>query len=241
MTWLSSLSKHLAPPPAPGAQLAALGAFDCASAERVWKDGDFSTAVTALGAKLASADGPQRPREFETFAAVFKPQPAAEADIRRLYRLARQTTLGFDGYARKLARRYGHCPVVLEKVLDGLYRLALADGVMSPAETAYLDQVATALGLPAAIARSVRARRLGRFEDDPYHVLDVAPDASDDLVRAAWRKAMVETHPDKAIAQGLPSHLVERAQAKAQAINAAFDRVMHERRSGLGALAAELA
>ena len=202
MTWLSSLSKHLAPPPAPGAQLAALGAFDCASAERVWKDGDFSTAVTALGAKLASAEGPQRPREFEAFAAVFKPQPAAEADIRRLYRLARQTTLG---------------------------------------ETAYLDQVATALGLPAAIARSVRARRLGRFEDDPYHVLDVAPDASDDLVRAAWRKAMVETHPDKAIAQGLPSHLVERAQAKAQAINAAFDRVMHERRSGLGALAAELA
>jgi DnaJ like chaperone protein len=197
-----------------------------------WGDGEFSTAVTALGAKLASADGPQRPREFEIFAAIFRPQPAAEADIRRLYRLARQTTLGFDGYARKLAKRYGNCPIVLERVLDGLFQLALSDGVVTDRETAYLSDVAEALGLSHEVYRAVRARRLGLSDDDPYRVLDVAPNAPDEVVRAAWRKALVEHHPDRALALGLPRELVEKAQIKAQAINAAFDRVMAERRVG---------
>ena len=206
---------------------------DCEHQGQIWQDGAYSTAVTALSAKLARAEGPQRPNEFEAFAAIFAPRPAAEADIRRLYRLARQTTLGYEGYAHKLAVRYGRCPVVLERVLDGLYRLALADGVVSEREIAFLDSVAAALGLPMETARAVRAKRLGILDDDPYRVLAVDPSASDELVRAAWRKALVESHPDRAIARGLPAHLVARAQAQAQAINAAFDRVMSERRGGL--------
>ena len=155
-----------------------------------------------------------------------------------MYRLARQTTLGFEGYARKLARRYGHCPVILERVLDGLFQLALADGNVSERETEYLERVADALGVTPAVYRAVRARRLGLGEDDPYRVLEVDPTAPDEVVRAAWKKLLVETHPDRAVARGLPRELVERAQVKAQAINAAFDRVMHERRSGFAAGAA---
>jgi DnaJ like chaperone protein len=201
-------------------------------------DGAFSDAVTALGAKLARAEGPSRPGEFDRFTEIFRPQPAAEADVRRLYRLARQTTLGFEGYARKLSRRYGHCPVILERVLDGLFQLALADGIVSERETEYLERVADALGVTPAVYRAVRARRLGLGEDDPYRVLEVDPAAPDEVVRAAWKKLLVETHPDRAVARGLPRELVERAQIKAQAINAAFDRVMHERRSGFAAGAA---
>ena len=211
---------------------------DCAMGGLAAADGEFSSAVTALGAKLARAEGPSRPGEFDRFTEIFRPQPAAEADVRRLYRLARQTTLGFEGYARKLARRYGHCPIVLERVLDGLFQLALADGVVSERETEYLQRVADALGVTPAVYRAVRARRLGLSEEDPYRVLEVDPAAPDDVVRAAWKKLLIETHPDRALARGLPRELVELAQVKAQAINAAFDRVMHERRGGFAAGAA---
>jgi DnaJ like chaperone protein len=229
MTLLSILAKLFG---AAGAGHRQTAVVDGCPSGLVEADGAFSDAVTALGAKLARAEGPSMPGEFDRFTEIFRPQPAAEADVRRLYRLARQTTLGFEGYARKLARRYGHCPIILERVLDGLFQLALADGVVSERETEYLQRVADALGVTPAVYRAVRARRLGLSEEDPYRVLEVDPAAPDDVVRAAWKKLLIETHPDRAVARGLPRELVERAQVKAQAINAAFDRVMHERRSG---------
>ncbi len=235
MTLLSTIAKLFAPLTD---RLPLAAAPDCSAyGGMTWNDGAFSSAVTALGAKLASADGEERPQEFEAFAAVFHPRPAAEADIRRLYNLARKTTLGFEGYARRIARRYGHCPIVLEKVLDGLFELALADGVITERETAYLVRVASALGVSPAVYRAVKARRLRLGEDDPYAVLSVDPSAPDDAVRAAWRKALVANHPDRALAMGLPRERVEKAQIKAMAINAAFDMVMSERRQGFAAAA----
>src|SRR5215469_12352037 len=70
------------------------------------EDPAFSTAVTALGAKLAKADGRATAEEFAAFAEVFRSDVASERDVRRLYDLARQTTRGFESYARRLARRY---------------------------------------------------------------------------------------------------------------------------------------
>ena len=123
-------------------------------------------------------------------------------------------------------------------MLDGLFQLALADGVITERETAYLERVARGLGVSPAVYRAVKARRLGLTDEDPYVVLEIDPSAPDDAVRAAWRKALVATHPDKALAMGLPRELVEKAQIKAQAINAAFDKVMRERSQGFGAAAA---
>src|SRR5579863_7499792 len=73
------------------------------------QDPAFSTAVTALGAKLAKADGRATAGEFDAFAEVFQPDAGSQADIRRLYGLARQTTHGFESYARRLAKRYRGC------------------------------------------------------------------------------------------------------------------------------------
>ena len=92
------------------------------------EDPAFSTAVTALGAKLAKADGRATDGEFDAFAEVFHPDAASERDVRRLYDLARQTTRGFESYARRLAKRYSGCPQLLEDVLDGLFHIAGADG-----------------------------------------------------------------------------------------------------------------
>ena len=98
------------------------------------EDPAFTTAVTALGAKLAKADGRADGGEFGAFAEVFQPESGSARDIQRLYDLARQTTLGYEAYARRLAKRYGGCPQLLEDVLDGLFHIAKADGaVLVPA------------------------------------------------------------------------------------------------------------
>jgi DnaJ like chaperone protein len=72
---------------------------------------------------------------------------------------------------------------------------------------------------------------MGLEDGDPYDVLGVAHDAPDADVRAAWRNLLSEAHPDRARARGLPTEFVEVAEAKAAAINEAFDTVMRERRA----------
>jgi|688.fasta_scaffold696162_1 DnaJ like chaperone protein len=200
---------------------------------------DYSEAVVALGAKLARADGSERPAEFETLAEVFPTPKQDERALRRFYRLARETTLGFEGYARLLARRYGRCPKLLEDVIDGLFRVAKADGVVSHREIDYLQRVAELLGVAPLKFRALKARHLGAPQDDPYVVLDVAPDASDDQVKRAWKRALLEHHPDRAAGRGLSRADVREAERRSQAINAAYRLVIEERRSGFGDLGAE--
>jgi DnaJ like chaperone protein len=194
------------------------------------EDPAFSTAVTALGAKLSKADGRSDLSEYEAFSRVFHPDASSERNINRLYELASQTTRGFESYAKRLAKRYRNCPELLEDVLDGLFHIAGSDGVVTADEVDYLEQVSGHFGLSPLTFRRLRATHLGVSADDPYHVLTVAPDAPDDVVHAAWKHLMSEAHPDRAVARGLPVEFIDVAQAKAAAINAAYDTVMRERR-----------
>lgn len=195
------------------------------------EDPAFTTAVTALGAKLAKADGEAHADEFEIFSTVFQAEPGSEGNIRRLYQLARQTTRGFESYARRLAKRYRACPQLLEDVLDGLFHIAVSDGAVTDDELRYLERVSELFGQLPLVFRRIKAIHLGAERNDPYAVLGVLHDASDAQVRAAWKALLSDAHPDRARARGLPSEFVEVAEAKAAAINAAFDGVMRERRA----------
>jgi DnaJ like chaperone protein len=198
--------------------------------DRPGSDPAFSTAVTALGAKLARADGQANGVEFAAFAEAFQPDAGSERNIRRLYDLARQTTHGFESYAKRLAKRYGGCPLLLEDVMDGLFHIAKADGAVTGGEIAYLERVAELFGFSPLTFKRLSATHLGQEEDDPYLVLGIAPDASDDELHAAWRTAIAAAHPDRARARGLPEDFVEIAESKAAAINAAYDAAVSERR-----------
>ncbi len=195
------------------------------------EDPAFSTAVTALGAKLAKADGRAHVTEFDTFSQVFQPEAQSTANVQRLYDLARQTTLGFEGYAKRLAKRYRNCPTLLEDVLDGLFHIAGADGVVTQDELIYLETVSDLFGFSPLAFRRLKATHLGMAADDPYAVLAVPHDASDEEVRKLWKAQLSEAHPDRARGRGLPSEFVEVAEAKAASINAAFDTIMRERRA----------
>jgi len=201
------------------------------------EDPAFSTAVTALGAKLARADGHAGDDEFATFAEVFQPEPGSERNVRSLYDLARQTTRGYESYAKRLARRYAACPQLLEDVLDGLFHIAVSDGRVSTHELDYLEDVSRLFGLSPLTYRRVKATHLGAVEDDPYVILGVDHDASDQALREARRRLLAECHPDTVRARGLPDEFVEVFTAKAAAVNQAFDEAMRERREMAGQLA----
>lgn len=194
------------------------------------QDPAFSTAVTALGAKLAKADGRSAKIEYDTFSEIFQAEEGSSRNVERLYDLASQTSHGFESYARRLAKRYRHCPQLLEDVLDGLFHIACADGTVTADELAYLERVGKLFGLSALTVRRLKATHLGAGPDDPYVVLGVLPDTDDETLRAAWKRLLSDAHPDRAAARGLPAEFVEVAEAKSAAINAAFDAAMRERK-----------
>lgn len=198
------------------------------------EDPAFSTAVTALGAKLAKADGRADANEFEAFAEVFQPDPASARNVQRLYDLARQTTHGYESYAKRLAKRYAGCPQLLQDVLDGLFHIAVADGRVTAEELDYLESVAGLLGLSPMTYRRVKATHMGAAADDPYVILGVGHDVSDEALRAARKALLEEFHPDRVRARGLPEEFMEVFTAKAAAVNQAFDEAMGERREWAG-------
>ncbi|OCX64679.1 molecular chaperone DjlA [Thioclava sp. SK-1] len=185
----------------------------------------FTIAVIALGAKMAKADGHVTRNEVETFRRIFQIPREEEENAARVFNLARTDVAGFDAYARKIAAMFGPGDPVLKDILEGLFAIAVADGDYHEAEDAFLLEVARIFGLEQCCFRSIKATLVPDAEPDPWTVLEVTPGAPLDQVRAAWRKAVREAHPDRAIARGLPEEAVKLAQERTVALNRAWAEI----------------
>jgi len=75
----------------------------------------------------------------------------------------------------------------------------------------------------------LRARIVGDVPPDPYQVLDVAPDAPMAQIKAAYRAAVRENHPDRLAARGIPAEAVQLAEHRLRDINRAWDDIQAAR------------
>lgn len=193
-------------------------------------DVDFTAAIIGLGAKLAKADGLVTIDEVAMFSRVFRVAQSDEAAMRRVFNIARQTVLGYESYARRIGKRYRDRPCLLEGVLDGLFRIAASDGTVTGEELDYLRSVSQLFGFNEDQFRRIRATHLGPEADDPYLVLGVRHDASFEEIRAAYRRLMLENHPDTvAGAKSAPREFEPVAHEKSAAITTAYARIRSER------------
>ena len=69
---------------------------------------------------------------------------------------------------------------------------ARADQVMHPAEISFLREISRIFGFDDHAFERIRASHAGAGAADPYAVLGIAHDASDDEARAAWRALIRE-------------------------------------------------
>lgn len=193
-------------------------------------DVDFTAAIIGLSAKLAKADGLVTTDEVDAFARVFRVAPEDRAAMQRVFNIARQTVRGYEAYAQRIAKRYRNRPCLLEGVLDGLFRIAASDRAITADELDYLRSVAQFFEFTEDQFRRIKASHLGPDEDDPYAVLGVAPDASFEEVRAAYRRLMLENHPDTlAAAKSAPREFEPVAHEKSAAITTAYARIRNDR------------
>lgn len=189
----------------------------------------FTIGVTALAAKMAKADGRSTDEEFEAFKSIVHIDPGHEDDVRRVYELAHETVAGYEGYASQLSRLFRDKPGLLEDLLDALFFVAAADGVLHDAEVDYLRQVARRLGLSDAAFNNLCSAYGGPCDPDPYALLSIDRGATNDEVRKAYLLAVRENHPDRMIARGAPEEFLKVATEKLARINVAYEGIQKER------------
>jgi len=194
----------------------------------------FSVAIIALSAKMAKADGIVTEKEVDAFRQIFD-FPAEEArNVARLYNLARQDIAGYEAYAKNLAGLCGsgdeNCPM-LENVIDGLFHIAKADGLMHEKELAFLARIAEIFQIDEEHFRRILARHVHLEGRDPYLVLGVSPSDDFSEIRKTYRRLVSEHHPDRLIARGVPAALHAAANERMAALNAAYAAIEKERRA----------
>jgi DnaJ like chaperone protein len=191
----------------------------------------FSIAMIALSAKMAKADGIVTVDEVDAFRDIFE-IPADDAKrVSDLYNLAKQDIAGYRAYARQVADLCGSgkadCPLLID-VLDGLFHIAKADGVIHSKELSFLTDVAVIFEISDTEFGRITARHVDQGHRDPYRILGIDRGASHAEARRRYLALVRENHPDQLMARGLPEEFLKIANDRISAINDAWERIETE-------------
>lgn len=117
------------------------------------------------------------------------------------------------------------------QLLDYLIIIAKVDGNVSPEEVYALKEVAANLGLSAQDVDSMLNMEASSNQqiglDEAYKILGISPNATNDEVKAAYRKMALKHHPDRVSTLG--DDVREAAEKKFQEINNAKERIYKAR------------
>jgi len=183
----------------------------------------FTIAVVALGAKMAKADGRVTRDEVIAFREIFRINDEDLPAVGRFFDLARKDVAGFELYASKVSRMFERGGDVLETLLDALFQIARADGVLHEAELSFLHVVSNTFGFDDLRFEAMCRRHAMDRDDSPYAILGVRETASPEEIKQAWKDLARRYHPDKLRARGVPDEAARLAERRMAEINAAYD------------------
>ncbi len=210
----------------------------------------FIETLFTLKGKLAKADGHISQAEIDqTEQTITAMKMSADYRAVAIDHFKSGSAEGFDHNAQlaQFMQVCGNTHNLKHMLMVYLIVLALADGVIDPAEKALLKDIAGQLGfndhqfnqLMETVKNQAHFSSGGQGNqqssastlDDAYKALGVSKSNTDQEVKQAYKKLMSQYHPDKLIGQGLPKEMIDVATDKAQEIQAAYAVVKNSRPS----------
>ncbi len=113
--------------------------------------------------------------------------------------------------------------MMMEDIIDGLFHIATADGVLHEREEGFLHRVAEIFSIEEDHYQTILSRHVQLGSADPYIVLGIERGQPLAEVKRHYRKLVAENHPDRLIGRGLPQEFIAIATTRLAAINAAYE------------------
>ena len=188
--------------------------------EASFKELSFTFSLIALAAHIARADGTITPEKYVAFRDAFPLMGGMCGKLRSLFAVACASTAQFTHYVNQIKFAYPRNIPLFMELVDRLFRIAAADGTISPAEELLLARVAHMLELSAGQYSEIRDRYAGAPQ--PHRVLGVHPRVSPSMLKQRYRDLMRRYHPDRFAAQDLSPEVEMLLRLKASEINDAY-------------------
>ncbi len=192
----------------------------------------FFVAVFSMLAKLARVDGRISSEEIDTIERFMEEELRLSAESRqlaiRIFQTAKNAGDTFQDYAYQFYLHFRYYPQLIEFMMDILFRLAAADGRMSPGEERLLWSATRIFHLDDTAFDRLRAKHFGQ-DLSHYDILGAQPTDSDESIKRRYRTLVKEYHPDRISSKGLPEEFIEVAEEKFREIQSAYEAIRKER------------
>ena len=187
----------------------------------------FTAGVIALSAKMAKADGKVTKEEILTFRKLVQIPKDDINQVSKLWELAKETTDGYELYAKQIYSLFRNQPEILERILDILFEIAKSDGKIDSTELNYLKNVSNIFNFDEIIFEKLLA--LHNPENNSFEILGVQISDSLEDIQKKWKEMVKNNHPDKLVGQGMPIEFIESANQKLAIINSAYEEIKNLR------------
>ena len=112
------------------------------------------------------------------------------------------------------------------QLLQYLVQIAMADGEFAKAEKSVIECIGSVIGLNTSDINSLISMYY-KEEQSAYTILEISPSATDDEVRAAYRRMAMKNHPDRVSTLG--PEVQKAAAERFQQIHEAYETIKKQR------------
>ncbi len=188
--------------------------------DATFKEISFTFSLIALAAQVARADGALTAEKYIAFREAFPLLGGVCMKIRSLFAIACENTVHFSHYVNQIKYIYPRNMPLYSELVERLFLIAGAGGVVSPVSEMMLAKIAHMLGLSASQYTTIRDKNIGA--PDAHQVLGVNRRASATKIKKHYRELIREYHPDRFATQKLSPEVELLLKLRSSEINKAY-------------------
>jgi DnaJ like chaperone protein len=186
----------------------------------------FFVSLLVLSSAVIKADGKTLPAELNFVRDFFRTnfgEQAAQQAMQILQQLDRQQ-VNIYSVGDQIASNMNYSQRM--QLLQYLVQIAMADGNFDKSEKSVLEAIASVIRLTSTDAASIISMYY-KEEQSAYTILEISPSATDDEVRAAYRRMAMKNHPDRVSTLG--PEVQKAAAERFQQIHEAYETIKKQR------------
>ena len=188
--------------------------------------GGYVVSLLVLVAAVMKADGKIMKSELN-YVKKFLVQNFGEASAQDAVKLLRdllKQNIPVTEVCRQIRQNMNYSSRL--QLLHFLFGIAMADGSVQENEQRLINHIASEMGINNSDFESIQAMFIRNVDAD-YKILEIAPDATNDDVKKAYRRMAMKYHPDKV--SHLGDDFQKAAKEKFQMVNKAYENIKKER------------